>query len=221
MSDSGSPQRSYRGLSAEERRASRRRALLEAGRELWCEYGWASVTMRAVCARAGLTDRYFYENFADRDALLVAVGESVRDETLGLILSAVAAHADASSRRQLQAALEAVTEFIANDPGSAQIFFGDHGGSDTLEALRRQVIDSVVDLFVELSRPHLLPGVAEVQYRLTLLVGIGGFVEAAVGWRSGSLNFTAAEFVEALMAVADRLAEGSVVLAPDADQPDS
>ncbi|WP_434090437.1 TetR family transcriptional regulator [Nocardia beijingensis] len=34
------------------------------------ESGAAGVTMRGVCRRAGLTTRYFYENFATRDELL-------------------------------------------------------------------------------------------------------------------------------------------------------
>jgi AcrR family transcriptional regulator len=35
--------------------------------------GMAGLTMTAVCASAGLTERYFYESFHDREALLVAV----------------------------------------------------------------------------------------------------------------------------------------------------
>lgn len=212
MSGTTAPKRSYRGLTADERRAQRRRALLEAGRELWCERGWAAVTMRGVCTHTGLTDRYFYENFADRDALLVAVGEMVRDQTLATILAAVAAEEGGSPRDRLRAALEAIIEFVANDPGNAQIFFGDHGGSEALETMRRTVIDSVVDLFVELSRPQMLPGVDEAEYRLILLVGIGGFVETAVAWRSGTLDLTADRMVDTLMGVADRLAMSYVSL---------
>lgn len=49
------------------------------------------MTMRGACARAGLADRYFYESFADREALLVAIAESVRDETIAVILNSGAA----------------------------------------------------------------------------------------------------------------------------------
>ena len=168
--------------------------------------------MRGVCTHTGLTDRYFYESFADRDALLVAVGEMVRDQTLATILAAVAAQEGESPRDQLRAALEAIVEFVANDPGNAQIFFGDHGGSEALETLRRTVIDSVVGLFVELSRPQLLPGVDEADYRLVLLVGVGGFVETAVAWRVGTLALSADRLVDTLMGVADRLAMSYVSL---------
>ncbi|WP_278258124.1 TetR family transcriptional regulator [Nocardioides convexus] len=56
------PRRRYGGKTAEQRRAERREALLAAAVDIWQESGWAAVTMRGVCARAGLTDRYFYES---------------------------------------------------------------------------------------------------------------------------------------------------------------
>lgn len=169
--------------------------------------------MRGVCARAELTDRYFYENFTDRDALLVAAAESVRDETLGLILAAVADHGDEPLVAQLRLALKAIIEHIDTDPGSAQIFFGDHGGSDVLEELRREMIGAVVSLFMELARPKLLPTVDENEVRLALFVGIGGFVEAVTAWRSGILEATSDGLVEMLTDVARRLGDGLMDLA--------
>lgn len=208
-------QRAYGGKSADERRAERRTALLTAGRDLWCEGGWAAVTMRGVCSRARLTDRYFYEAFADRDALLVAVGEGVRDEVVATILTAVAPHADAPLLTQLRAALAAVVGLIVEDPGSVQIFFGDHGGSEVLEALRRTTIGAVVGLFTDVASPALVPGVDIVEFRVALLVGIGGFVETMTSWRAGALDVTADEVVEMLASVARRLGAGLV----DLDQP--
>src|SRR5512139_974724 len=76
----GESTRTYGGRSAEERRSERRHRLVDAALAIWGEQGWAAVTMRQVCARAGLIDRYFYESFPDRDALLVAVWDQLRDE---------------------------------------------------------------------------------------------------------------------------------------------
>ena len=77
------------GRTTSERRADRRSRLLETATDMWCEGGWAAVTMRGVCARAGLNDRYFYESFEDRDALLAAIWDGVRDETAAAITSDV------------------------------------------------------------------------------------------------------------------------------------
>src|SRR6201998_896203 len=82
MRSMASATRSYGGVPAEERRATRRGALIEAALDLFAEGGVRAVSKRAVCARARLNDRYFYEHFTDSDALLEAI---VRDLTaLGL-----------------------------------------------------------------------------------------------------------------------------------------
>ena len=78
--------RPYRGVSADDRRADRRARLLEAGLDLVGEVGVAEVTAEAVAARAGLSKRYFYESFADRDALLVAASSGVFETVRAALL---------------------------------------------------------------------------------------------------------------------------------------
>lgn len=198
--------RSYGGKSAAARQAERRAALIDAAQELWREQGWAAVTMRGVCARAKLTDRYFYENFADRDALLAEVWDATRDEHLGLIYSAIAPHLAEGALVQLRAAIAAIVHRIADDPGGAQILFGDHSGSATLEHRRRDTIQLTVDLFLRLSRPYLRPGADETKLRVSIVVGIGGFVETVLAWRSGALDITADELIGSLDVVGVSLA---------------
>src|SRR5258708_27803222 len=72
--------RRYRGVPADERRQQRRRLLLEACLDLVGRDGTPAVTAESVSAAAKLTKRYFYESFADRDAVLVAaLDELFRD----------------------------------------------------------------------------------------------------------------------------------------------
>ena len=78
----------YGGVTAEERRASRRAALIEAALDLFGEDGARAVSKRAVCARARLNDRYFYEHFADSDALLVAIAEDLTAQGLAAVNAA-------------------------------------------------------------------------------------------------------------------------------------
>lgn len=65
--------RAYRGTSADQRRDERRRKLIEAGIKVIGRDGYRATTVRSVSAEAGLTERYFYEAFGDREALLGAV----------------------------------------------------------------------------------------------------------------------------------------------------
>lgn len=77
--------RSYLGNNLEERKEKRRDALLEAGLELFGTHGYRNCSVKMVCDRAKLTERYFYESFANREALLVGVLETLIAEIgLGL-----------------------------------------------------------------------------------------------------------------------------------------
>ncbi len=56
-----------------EHRATQRAALLRAGEAVLLESGIAGVNPRSVCERAGLTRSSFYDYFATKDDLLVAI----------------------------------------------------------------------------------------------------------------------------------------------------
>ncbi len=191
---STSPRR-YGGKSAEQRRAERRSQLTDAALEIWQEQGWAAVTMRGVCARAGLTDRYFYESFTDRDALLGTVWDQMRDQTLEMLIGAIAVVADQGAIDQLRAALDAVVHHIADEPARAQIIFGDHAGSAVLEQRRRETVQMATDLMIGMARPFLRAGVDEQALRINTVLGIGGFVELMLAWRSGLVESSTEEIV--------------------------
>ncbi|MGI9588454.1 MAG: TetR/AcrR family transcriptional regulator, partial [Dietzia maris] len=91
--------RRYRGVSAEERRASRRRQLLDAALELVGTRGVERTTMTAICAEAGLTERYFYESFTARDQLLLALVDEIADQVRTAVLAALSdTEGDAAAR---------------------------------------------------------------------------------------------------------------------------
>ena len=57
----------WSGVPLEDRQALRREDLIAAGVGLLGSEGGPALTVRAVCKAAGLTERYFYESFGDRD----------------------------------------------------------------------------------------------------------------------------------------------------------
>jgi len=73
----GSGQRRWSGVPIEDRQALRRDELVAAGVNLLGSEGGPGLTVRAVCRAAGLTERYFYESFADRDDFVRAVYDDV------------------------------------------------------------------------------------------------------------------------------------------------
>jgi AcrR family transcriptional regulator len=132
MQDVVAATRSYGGITAEERRARRRAALIDAGLNLFAESGANGVTMRAVCARARLNDRYFYEHFADSDALLEAAAQDITAQGLLTIVTATV-EAGSDIRDQVHAAADAALDFMTDDPRRSQLLLGSH----TNEVLQR------------------------------------------------------------------------------------
>lgn len=198
--------RKYGGRSAEERRTERRAALVSAGLEIWQEQGWAAVTMRGVCARAGLTDRYFYENFPDRDALLATVWDQARDETLEMLAAVILPVTGEDPMIQLRSAIDVVVHHIANEPARAQIVFGDHAGSAVLEQRRRETIQLASDLMIDLAKPFLRDPTDTTSLRMSVVLGIGGFSELMLAWRSGLVDVDANQIIDHLADVGESLA---------------
>jgi AcrR family transcriptional regulator len=65
--------RRYRGKAAPDRTVERRARFIEAGLELFGTRGFGATTVKALCTEARLTERYFYESFADREQLFMEV----------------------------------------------------------------------------------------------------------------------------------------------------
>lgn len=140
--------RSYGGVSADDRRAERRRKLLAAGRRAWGESGLGEVTVRGVCGAAGLQPRYFYEQFANREALILAVANEVRGELFRRLVDS-SRDAEGDLEDKLRAALTAFLAAIADDPTIHRIMRTDLAGVPGLENNRVESLNMVADLILQ------------------------------------------------------------------------
>jgi AcrR family transcriptional regulator len=153
--------------------------------------------MRGVCARARLTDRYFYEHFADRDALLVAVWNHARDSVISLLLEAFRTSTEPAPDAQVREAIvELVHELADDDPNGAQLLFSANLGTPVLQQCRQQTLQQLTDVIVTLAAPRLRPGVDLDDLRMSTLMGIGGFIELITAWQSGTITATAEQIID-------------------------
>ncbi|NNG21592.1 TetR/AcrR family transcriptional regulator [Telluria aromaticivorans] len=113
--------RSYRGLSQDERRAERRSRLMAAAIAVYGERGYHQATVKAVCEQAGLTERYFYESFANSEALLIDSFNAVAYSVLGEITRA-AEDAGRGRIARSRAMLHAYFAALQREPQSARVF---------------------------------------------------------------------------------------------------
>ncbi|MFI9509017.1 TetR/AcrR family transcriptional regulator [Nocardia sp. NPDC052566] len=184
--------RSYGGVSAEDRRAERRTRLLTVGRRLWGETGLSAVTVRGVCKAAGLTDRYFYEHFANRDELLVAIVDELSDQLLAAMVQA-GLNAEGAAADKLRAGLHAFLELAAGDPHVHRIVASDPAGVPELVHRRREILGRIADLVVQYAPDALGAQPDPDQLRRAALFITGGVNQLIEGWLDGTVELTVDE----------------------------
>ncbi|GAB2823547.1 TetR/AcrR family transcriptional regulator [Actinocorallia aurea] len=179
--------RPYRGVPAEERRAQRRAALMEAGLELLGTQGWAATTVRGVCSLAGLNDRYFYENFADRDALLLAIV----DEQAALGTARILEAAERSDQRLpdlARASVTATIDFLTSDPRLARVLGHEFPAHPLLQQRRSEIIGNLAKLFT--GRTAALLGespLSDTDLALTAFTLTSGLWDLIAAWLRGDV----------------------------------
>jgi AcrR family transcriptional regulator len=121
MASASSPSRTYRGIPQDQRRAQRRGQLVAAGIAVYGERGYRHATVKAVCEAAGLTERYFYESFANSEELLIACFHSVTFAVMEQITDAARAAGDNRVARA-RAMLHTYFAALQREPRSARVF---------------------------------------------------------------------------------------------------
>jgi AcrR family transcriptional regulator len=188
---SGATERTWGGTTLAERRAGRREALLVAALDLIGEQGGAGVTVRSVCRRAELTDRYFYENFAGRDELLAALFLTVATEVQHVLTEAIdnAGHDRATVAR---AAVEAMVSMLTDDPRKGRLILVEPLSDPALSEAGL----ALVPAFTRLVRAQLPKGESRARRAMAAL-GLAGAVGGLfASWLGGKLHVTRAELVD-------------------------
>jgi AcrR family transcriptional regulator len=186
----------YGGVGADERRAARRARLLESALELLGTEGWRATTVRAICATAKLTPRYFYESFADRDEVLLAVFDEIAQDGAAAVLSAVLAAPD-DARAKSRAAIGAFVGLVTDDPRKARVLFVEAMGSEALARRRFETLRMFAGLVAEQARQFYgVPGETDPLVEITALMLAGGLAETLLAWLDGTLQLTREHLID-------------------------
>ncbi len=194
--------RTYAGVSGEQRRAARRAVLAEAALDLvadggW-DGGWNKVTVRAVCARARLNDRYFYESFTDRDALLLAVFDDIAEGGLRVFLRAIEDSSPDLDVR-VRAVVEAVIDYFVADPRRGHLVFA---AREELRSRRQDMIRLVARIVADQSAELLGDRAApEPDRGLGALTMVSGTLEVFSSWLRGEVDVTREHLADFLVAM--------------------
>ncbi|MDO9355789.1 MAG: TetR family transcriptional regulator [Solirubrobacteraceae bacterium] len=182
--------RRYGGRTAEERRNERRDQLIEAGLEVFGTVGFAGTSIRAILRESGLAERYFYENFASLELLLVAVHAHVNDAVLKAVRAATnEAGADVEARAR--AGVRAFIETITTDPRWVRIKLQEIGGSagEEVQKLRLAAQEAFAEVLIAYgpNEATLAKGLQPHALARAVISAIESLVDA---WATGQLPVT-------------------------------
>jgi AcrR family transcriptional regulator len=209
------PTRPWRGIDAAARTAERRRRLVDAGLECFARSGYAETTVFAICREAGLTQRYFYESFGNREALLIAVIEALADE-LRRCVFAVLGHSG-GPLEMARLAIGAAVHALVEDPRRAQVLLVESVGvSPNVEHVRRRYLGELTELVREVGLAALQsegrPLPSRLDAELTARALVGASIELLVAHVRGELDVPP-------IRLAEHLARLYGVAAPLASEP--
>ena len=185
--------RSYGGKSADERAAARRARLIDATIALLATAGEGRTTMTAICAEAGLTERYFYESFSSRDDALVAALDSVSEEIASTTLSAIAA-SSGNPEDRVRTTIDAVVDLIVAAPEKMRVAVIESNANAVMRARRHALLGSFADLVATEARTLFgdatWPAPRDHNQGVIFMAGLS---ELVVSWLLGEAELTPAE----------------------------
>lgn len=190
--------RTYGGLTAEERSRERRARLLAGARELIADGGVSPLTVDLVCQRAGLSKRYFYNEFTGKDDLLDACVEDLFGR-LWAEMESVLTTAPLADR--VEGTLRAVVRALASDPADARLYMECPGFPRLRERQQRAVRE-----FSERIAAHAMPFTgrpkASVDRVLATRALVAGTTDLIIGWLHGDIDTDEDSLIATLTAAA-------------------
>lgn len=168
--------------------------LIESAFELLSSRGSPGTTVRAVCTRARLNPRYFYESFADLDALVVAVYDDVLVELEHRVGRAVGEAVDDDGA--MRAAVEETVQFVHEDRRRGRMLYAEALGNRALGERRIRAGARLVEM---VQRDHSRRGGGAHDQHVGAVgaaVLAGGFSEVLVRWLDGHVELSAEEVAD-------------------------
>ena len=159
-------------------------------------------TVRALCGQAGVSLRYFYESFTDKDELVAAVYDWVIADIAATTQAVVAA---APRDEQNRAGIANLVRVIAGDARIGRLLFNPQLSNAVLARKRAEV----GGVFALLSGQHVTSAYQLPENGWTKSVAhfvVGGVGQTISAWVSGDIELDQAQLVEQITRILDGLA---------------
>jgi AcrR family transcriptional regulator len=175
----------WSGVPLEDRQALRRGELIDAGVDLLGGESGPALTVRAVCRATGLTERYFYESFSERDEFVRAVYDDVCARAMSTLSSSTSAR-------------DAVERFVAlmvDDPTRGRVLLL----APTVEPVLTRSGANWMPSFIELLQ-HKVTRITEITQPAVQAMAATGLLGALtalfIAYLDGRLSATREQFID-------------------------
>ncbi|MCH5642750.1 TetR/AcrR family transcriptional regulator [Gordonia sp. ABSL49_1] len=177
--------RVYSGVEVDERVAQRRSRLLEAGLDILGDpRGDDDLTLRVICRRSGLAQRYFYESFADKDVFAAAVYDWAMAQVIDEVQGALAS---STFRAGTRVGVTQLIRTIAGDRRIGEMLFGRHQTNDVIVAKRFESTAAFVALFSAQSGDRFRPDEHGKPPLISHFL-VGGVAQAIAAWLNDDVD---------------------------------
>jgi AcrR family transcriptional regulator len=179
---SGQRRSQWSGVPLEDRQTMRRDKLVAAGVDLLGGEAGPALTVRAVCRESGLTERYFYESFADRDEFVRAVYDHVCSTAMSALTSSTTPR-------------DAVERFVAlmvDDPVRGRVLLIAPESEPVLARSGAEWMPTFIDLL-----QHKLTRITDTAVQAMVATGLVGALTALfTAYLNGRLATTREQFID-------------------------
>jgi AcrR family transcriptional regulator len=157
---------------------------MDAGLELFGSEGYAGTSIERLCATASVSTRNFYEEFAGREALLIALHERITQQALQNATIALAGHEQDPLRERIDRMVRAYITTTSGDPKWTRLAYVEVVGvSAAVEQHRLMWRERIVEFLVEEADRAAKRGEAEARdFHLTAVAFIGAVNELVYYW---------------------------------------
>ncbi|OBK21011.1 TetR family transcriptional regulator [Mycobacterium asiaticum] len=212
MTGEAASARPYRGVDAVERLAARRNQLLSAGLDLLGaeDQDAAELTVRNVCQSAGLSARYFYESFTDKDDF---VGQIYDWVIAGLAGKITAAAAGVPPDQQPRAGMAELVRTIAGDVRIGRLLFSTKVANAVVMRKRTESIA----FFALLSGQHVIGSMRAPEndrVKAGAHFAVGGVGQTLSAWLAGDVQMEPDDLADHLASLLLELTEPSLYRPP-------
>ncbi|MDY6825360.1 MAG: TetR/AcrR family transcriptional regulator [Thermodesulfobacteriota bacterium] len=194
------PTRQYGGVDAAQRLKERREKFIAAGLEAFGADGYGQASVKKICRLAGLTERYFYESFENKEDLLCGVFRQLTAE-LEAEAQQIIEIPGIAPRDAIRRTLENFFGRFADDPRRARIqLFEVLGVSPRVDREYRESLQ-VLARWVEISWLALFPDIDRDWLRSTIIPvsTAGGVIAVAHHWVLDGFTTPVADIVAQAM----------------------